>query len=99
VNIQRQNEKVNAMLEVQQRLKDYQIHKDECVYIDDNPNGDLYWLDEGHVDIIMNDQKVYSVKNHGDIFGELSAYGNGNDNDNKNDTRIRRRQREYYGTL
>jgi CRP-like cAMP-binding protein len=76
MNTQRQREKANAMLEVQQCLKHQVAYKNDYIFTDDNPGGDLYLLDEGHVDIMMNDQKVFSVRHHGDIFGEHSlVYG------------------------
>ena len=76
MNIQRQHEKANAMLQVQQSLKNKEVYKNNTIFTDDNPGGELYLLDEGHVDIILNDQKVFSVRSHGDIFGEHSlVYG------------------------
>jgi CRP-like cAMP-binding protein len=76
MNTMRQREKANAMLEVQQCLKHLVVHKNDFIFTDDNPGGDLYLLDEGHVDILLNDRKVFSVRNHGDIFGEHSlVYG------------------------
>jgi CRP-like cAMP-binding protein len=76
MNIRRQHEKANAMLEMQQCLTAEVLNKDDFIFTDDNPKGDLYLLDEGIVDIVLNDQKVYSVRNHGDIFGEHSIiYG------------------------
>ena len=72
MNIRRQQEKTNAMLEVQQCLKHKVALKNDIIFSGDNPGGELYVLDEGHVDMILNGQKVFSVQSHGDIFGEHS---------------------------
>jgi CRP-like cAMP-binding protein len=72
MNIRRQHEKANAMLQVQQCMKEKEVYKNGIIFTDDNPGGELYLLDEGHVDIVLNDQKVFSIQNHGDIFGEHS---------------------------
>jgi CRP-like cAMP-binding protein len=76
MNIRRQHEKANAMLQVNQCLKNKEVYKNDIIFTDDNPGGELYLLDEGYVDIVLNDQKVFSVRSHGDIFGEHSlVYG------------------------
>ena len=76
MNIRRQHEKTNAILQVQQCLKHQDVYKNDIIFTDDNPGGELYLLDEGHVDIVLNDQKVFSVRSHGDVFGEHSlVYG------------------------
>jgi CRP-like cAMP-binding protein len=76
MNIQRQHEKANAMLQMHKCMKNKEVNKNGIILTDDNPGGELYLLDEGHVDIVMNGQKVFSVRSHGDIFGEDSlVYG------------------------
>lgn len=72
MNNLRQCERANAILEMQQCLIDKTSYRNEFIFTEKDPSGDLYLLDEGIVDITMNGQKVFSVRKHGDIFGEHS---------------------------
>jgi CRP-like cAMP-binding protein len=72
MNITRQCERANAILEMQNCLVDKVVDRNDFMFTEKDPGGDLYILDEGNVDITMNGQKVFSVRKHGDIFGEHS---------------------------
>jgi CRP-like cAMP-binding protein len=72
LNISRQQERANAMLEVQQCLKDRTVQRNELFFTEMDPGDELYLLEEGRVDITFKGLKVFSLSRHGDIFGEQS---------------------------
>jgi CRP-like cAMP-binding protein len=72
MNFTRRRERANAMLEVQHCLKYQTVRRNEFIFTEKDLDAELYLLDVGHVDITMNGQKVFSVRRHGDIFGEHS---------------------------
>jgi signal-transduction protein with cAMP-binding, CBS, and nucleotidyltransferase domain len=71
----RQCERTNAILEMQNCLVGKTVYRNDFIFNENDPGGDLYLLDEGYVDVTMNGQKVFSVRKHGDIFGEHSLIG------------------------
>lgn len=68
----RQCERANAILEMQNCLVDKTVYRNDFIFTEKDTSCELYLLDEGKVDITMNGQKVFSVRKHGDIFGEHS---------------------------
>ena len=72
MNKSRKRQRANALLQLQQSLEEQVASRNEQIFTEDVPGDEIYILEEGLVDITVNNHKVFSVKRRGDIFGEHS---------------------------
>lgn len=70
MNNSRKRQRTEAMLALKQSLEEMNVANGDYIFAENDVSDEIYILAEGQVDTSLHGKKVFSLRRHGDIFGE-----------------------------